>query len=138
KDGQLLERFVTSGGDAAELAFAALIERHGPMVLRICSRLLVDPHDAQDAFQATFLVLLRRADSIRKRDSVASWLYGVARRTASCARSDAARRARHEREAATRAATPFSRAGEGDEIEAVLHEELGRLSEHDRSPIVLC
>ena len=62
-DGQLLERFRTRDGEVAELAFAALLERHGPMVLRVCRRVLNDPHDAQDAFQATFLVLVRRADS---------------------------------------------------------------------------
>jgi hypothetical protein len=77
-DGQLLERFATRDGEAAELAFAALVERHGPMVLRVCRRVLADPHDAHDAFQATFLVLVRRSDSIRSRDSVASWLHGVA------------------------------------------------------------
>ncbi|MEJ7637766.1 MAG: sigma factor [Singulisphaera sp.] len=66
-DGDLLERFTTRGSEAAELAFAALVERHGPMVLRVCRRILSDPDDAQDAFQATFLVLVRRARSIRKR-----------------------------------------------------------------------
>ena len=81
-DGQLLERFATRDGAAAELAFAALVERHGPMVLRVCRRVLADPHDAQDAFQATFLVLVRRAGAVRNRESVASWLYGVAARVA--------------------------------------------------------
>jgi hypothetical protein len=85
-DGQLLERFATRDGEAAEMAFAALVERHGPMVLRVCRRILADTHDAHDAFQATFLVLVRRAGSIRSRDSMASWLHGVAYRTASCVR----------------------------------------------------
>jgi hypothetical protein len=63
-DGQLLERFTTCTGEAAELAFAALVERHGPMVLRVCQSVLPEPHDAQDAFQATFLILVRKAGSI--------------------------------------------------------------------------
>jgi DNA-directed RNA polymerase specialized sigma24 family protein len=96
-DEQLLERFVTSHGEAAELAFEALVERHGPMVLRICREILRDQHDAEDAFQATFLVLARQAASIRSRASVASWLHGVARRVASSARSAASRRKTHER-----------------------------------------
>ena len=81
-DGQLLERFTTGHREAAELAFDALVERHGPMVLRVCRRLLDDPNDADDAFQATFLVLLRRARSIRERGSLAAWLHGVALRVA--------------------------------------------------------
>ena len=93
-DGQLLDLFVTRRDEAA---FTALIERHGPMVQRVCHEVLGDHHDAQDAFQATFLVLARRAGSIRRRDSLASWLYGVALRVGSCARSDSARRRRHER-----------------------------------------
>ena len=69
-DGQLLERFTARGGEAAELAFAALVERHGPMVLRTCRAILRDTHDAHDAFQATFLVLVRRAGSLWVRDSL--------------------------------------------------------------------
>ena len=76
-DGQLLARF-TTGHDADESAFGALVERHGPMVLRVCRRLLDDPNDAEDAFQATFLVLLRQARSIRHSGSLAAWLHGVA------------------------------------------------------------
>src|SRR5690242_783962 len=86
-DGQLLARFATRGGDAAELAFSALVERHGPMVLRVCRAILRDEHDAQDAFQATFLVLARKAGSLWASDSLGPWLYRVAFRTASCARS---------------------------------------------------
>ena len=93
-DGQLLDRFVTGRDEAA---FTALIERHGPMVQRVCGEVLGDYHDAQDAFQATFLVLARRAASIRRRDSLASWLYGVALRVSACARSASARRRIHER-----------------------------------------
>ena len=96
-DGQLLERFVAGRDESAEAGFAALVERHGPMVLRVCRQILGDAHDAEDAFQATFLVLARRAGSVRKRESVASWLYGIARRVARRSRADAARRREHER-----------------------------------------
>src|SRR4051794_27362138 len=82
--GQLLERFRARDGEAAERAFAALVERHGPMVLRVCRRSLCDEHDAQDAFQATFLVLVRKSGSLalRAQDSLAPWLHAVACRVA--------------------------------------------------------
>jgi hypothetical protein len=81
-DGQLLERFLQRRDDTAEAAFAALVDRHGTMVLRVCRQVVGDEHDAEDAAQATFLVLARRAGSISRRESVASWLYGVALRVA--------------------------------------------------------
>src|SRR5689334_12431253 len=77
-DGQLLEWYTSRGGEAAELAFSALVERHGPMVLRVCQSLIRDKHEAQDAFQATFLVLVRRAGSLWVRDSLGPWLHEVA------------------------------------------------------------
>src|SRR5262245_54612396 len=77
-DGQLLERFATERGEAAELAFAALVERHGPMVLRVCRGVLGDTNDAQDAFQATFLVLVKRARRLWVRESLGPWLHQVA------------------------------------------------------------
>ena len=86
-DGQLLERFTTRGGETAELAFTALVERHGPMVLRVCRSLLREPDDAHDAFQATFLVLVQQARSLWVRDSLGPWLHQVAYRVASCSRS---------------------------------------------------
>src|SRR5262249_4692380 len=124
-DGQLLERFATERGEAAELAFAVLVERHGPMVLRVCRGVLTDPHEAQDAFQATFLVLVRKARALWVRDSLGPWLHQVAYRTGSCARSTAARRRRHERRAAM--SKPEGRAEVGDELERALHEEIDRL-----------
>src|SRR5579883_2092198 len=92
-DGQLLEAFI-SGRD--ETAFEELLKRHGPMVLGVCRRILRDPNDADDAFQATFLVLLRKAESIDKKESVASWLYGVAYRLAVRAKAKAHQRQAHE------------------------------------------
>jgi len=74
-DAQLLERFTSQRGETAELAFRILVERHGPMVLRVCRTVLRDAHDAHDAFQATFLVLLRRAGSLWVRDSLGPWLH---------------------------------------------------------------
>ena len=87
-DGQLLERFTAQGREAPELAFATLVERHGPMVFRVCRSVLRDPDEAHDAFQATFLVLVRRASSLWVRDSLGPWLHQVAYRVASCARCE--------------------------------------------------
>ncbi len=89
-DRQLLEQYL--GGEAAEASFEALVERHGPMVRAVCRSMIGHRDEADDAFQATFLVLARRAGSIRRRDAVGSWLYGVACRVAARARADAARR----------------------------------------------
>jgi RNA polymerase sigma factor (sigma-70 family) len=137
-DGQLLERFATSGGEAAERAFAALVERHGPMVLRICRHHLRDANDVEDAFQATFLVLVQRARSLWVEDSLAPWVHRVARRIAVRARANAARRRDHERRAAE--ARPKAVASiEGDDgLAALLHEEIDRLPERCRVPVVLC
>jgi RND family efflux transporter MFP subunit len=135
-DGQLLERFATERGEAAELAFAALVERHGPMVLRVCRGVLGDADAAQDAFQATFLVLVRRARRLWVRESLGPWLHQVAYRTASCARATAARHRRLERRAAlTGQQSPPER---DFELERLLHEEIERLPERYRAPVVLC
>ena len=96
-DAELLERFLARGEGDAEDAFATLVARHGPMVLGVCRRMLPASHDAEDAFQATFLVLARRAASIVRRERLASWLYGVAVRTANVARRRAARQRAAER-----------------------------------------
>ena len=101
-DGQLLERFATDPDEAAELAFSALVERHGPMVWRVCLAILRDQHHAEDAFQATFLVLVRKAGSLWVRDSLGPWLHQVACRTASCLRASLARRRKLDRGCASR------------------------------------
>ena len=135
-DGHLLERFVTQRDDDA---FSALIERHGPMVHRVCRQVLGNPHDAQDASQAVFLVLAKRARSIRSRRSLASWLHGVSLRTAAKARTAAARRREHERKAGEmKARDPVDRTTCGDPSWPELHEELSRLPRKFREPIVLC
>jgi len=111
-DGQLLERFATQDGEAAELAFAALVERHGPMVLRVCRNTLRDPNDVQDAFQATVLALVQKARSLWVRDSLGPWLHRVAHRVATRARSSAARRRELERRAAATRPTLVSERGD--------------------------
>jgi RNA polymerase sigma factor (sigma-70 family) len=136
-DAQLLDRFASRRDEAAEAAFEELVARHGPMVLRVCRGVLHDAHDAEDAFQAVFLVLASRAGSIRRSGSVASWLFGVAQRVASRARRGAARRRRLDRVVAER--TPEG--GLPDEADldpALLHEEIDDLPERLRAPIVLC
>ena len=136
--GQVTERSAQDEG--AELAFAALVDRHAPMVLRVCRSILRDDHDALDAFQATFLVLVRRADAVRRRESAASWLHGVALRVAAHARAGMARRRRHERRAGELALTVNRSGANGvsPELTAILHEELSRLPERYRAPLVLC
>ncbi len=95
-DGQLLEWFLARNDPAAsEAAFSVLVERHGAMVLGVCQKMLGDPHDAHDAFQATFLVLVSKARSIRRREAVGGWLFGIARRVAARAQVEASRRRRH-------------------------------------------
>jgi RNA polymerase sigma factor (sigma-70 family) len=137
-DGQLLERFATQDGEAAELAFAALVERHGPMVLRVCRKALRDSNDVQDAFQATFLILVQKARSLWVRDSLGPWLHRVAHRVATRARSSAAGRREYERRAAAARPTLVSERGDREDLEALLHEEIDRLPERYRVPVVLC
>jgi len=142
-DRQLLERFVARDADGdkadAEAAFEVLVERHGPMVRRFCRLLMNDRHDADDAFQATFLVLARRAGSIRDREAVASWLYGVASRVVARARAEASRRLLLERVVAEQVRREDIQRPKGPpEPMPELHEEVARLPEHYRAPIVLC
>jgi RNA polymerase sigma factor (sigma-70 family) len=105
-DVQLLERFLAHGEQAA---FEAIVRRHGPMVLGVCRRILHHAHDAEDAFQATFLVLMRKAGSILHREVLGAWLYGVAYRIAVRARTMSARRRARERMAGERS-EPTARA----------------------------
>jgi RNA polymerase sigma factor (sigma-70 family) len=136
-DGQLLERFMSCRGESAESAFAALVERHGPMVMGICRRVLSDPHDAEDAFQATFLVLVRRADSVRIDDSLGRWLHGVGYRVAIRSRALAARRRRRQGVPATEPAAPPTRDVERLDLRAEIDAAIDRLPEKYRAPVVL-
>jgi RNA polymerase sigma factor (sigma-70 family) len=102
-DAQLLEPFTSCRNGSAELAFEALVHRHGPMVFRVWRTILRDSHDAGDAFQATFLVLIKKARSLWLRESLGPWLHQVAHRTATRSRSAVARQRRHERLAASSA-----------------------------------
>jgi HlyD family secretion protein len=135
-DGQLLERFATDPSEVAELAFAVLVERHGPMVFRVCRSLLPDVNDAHDAFQATFLVLVQKARLLWVQDSIGPWLHQVAYRTAWCARVAAARRHKHEHQAAVLRSQAIAQ--RNDEPALALHEEIARLPEYFRVPVVLC
>jgi RNA polymerase sigma factor (sigma-70 family) len=134
-DGQLLECFLATKEQAA---FTALVRRHGPMVLGVCRRVLGDRQDAEDAFQATFLVLARKAAAIVRRDLLGSWLYGVAYRTALKARAAAGRRRAVERQV-EHMPEPQERAEAcGLDLRPVLDAELDRLPEMYRVPVVLC
>lgn len=136
-DPELIERFLSGRGEAAEAAFAALVGRHGPMVLGVCRRALGDLHDAEDAFQATFLVLVRRAAAIGRRELLGPWLHGVAVRTASEARTRAARRRAKERHVNNAHRAERTDLG-SNELRSVLDEELNRLPETYRRPLILC
>jgi HlyD family secretion protein len=138
-DRQLLERFIHHRDPSA---FEVLVLRHGPMVLRVCRNLLHDPNDAQDAFQATFLILVRRSGSIRRLDSVGSWLYGVACRAAARLRVGSARRRTVEQRAASRVleavVPPEEGEPEREELGPIVQEEVRRLPEKYRAAVVLC
>jgi RNA polymerase sigma factor (sigma-70 family) len=134
-DARLLESFLTGRDEAA---FTALVWRHGPMVLGVCRRVLRNAHDAEDAFQATFLVLARKAGSIRARELLAPWLYGVAYRTAMKARAMNARRRLKERAAGATPRPPAVADDTWDELLERLDGELSRLPEKYRVPVVLC
>jgi RNA polymerase sigma factor (sigma-70 family) len=136
-DKQLLDRFMTEAGEGRELAFASLLERHGPMVVRVCRRVLGDPHEAEDAFQATFLILALRSRSIRGSDCLASWLYRVASNVSATARGAAARRRAHELKAAETKPL-FAPVEAAVDLGPVIHEELDRIPERYRTVLLLC
>jgi RNA polymerase sigma factor (sigma-70 family) len=154
-DRQLLEGYTAGGRDpVGEAAFAALVVRHGPMVLGVCRQLLGDAHHAEDAFQAVFLILARKARSIRDPDLLGNWLYGVANRTARCARRQFTRRRRREERVAMKGRSAGSGAGSCAPVEPTvppadrpvidleqaeaIHDEVNRLPRAFRLPVVLC
>jgi RNA polymerase sigma factor (sigma-70 family) len=139
-DEHLLDLFLSGDGGEAEAAFQALVRRHGPMVLGVCRHILDQVADAEDAFQATFLVLARKAGSIRDRRVLGRWLYEVAYRIAVRAKTNTVRRRIHERQGAEMSAVaPGPRADHAwCELRPVLHEEVNRLPEKYRTAVVLC
>jgi RNA polymerase sigma factor (sigma-70 family) len=143
-DTQLLERFTRRRDDDAEAAFAALVARHGPMVHRVCRLLVADRHDAEDVFQATFLVLARKAATIRRPELLGNWLYGTAHRTAQKLRVRSARRLKHEAREAAMAGAQVSTDADALERQAVHreeaqieYEEIARLPDAYRVAVVL-
>jgi RNA polymerase sigma factor (sigma-70 family) len=134
-DGQLLSRFIDARD---EMAFESLVRRHGPMVLGVCRRLLGHAHDAEDAFQATFLVLARKAASVMPREAVGNWLYGVAYHTALKAQAAAARRRAKERQVNVMPEPQVAQKDLWEELLPLLDRELSRLPDKYRLPAVLC
>jgi RNA polymerase sigma factor (sigma-70 family) len=138
-DAELLTRFAR---DADRAAFELLLWRHGPMVLRTCQAVLPDAHDAEDAFQATFLVLARKAGSIGRREAMGAWLYRVAHRIAVKLHRQARRRGGHERQGLDLDALPGQAArpdtAAAGEVRRLLHAEVERLPDKYRAPVVLC
>ena len=135
-DADLLERFRTQREEAA---FTLLVQRHGPMVLTLCRRILGNGHEAEDVFQAAFLVLVRKAATIRQDESLAGWLHRVASRLALKTRAQAARRHKSERDGASKILSEECRETLiAEELRAALDEEIERLPEKYRMPVVLC
>jgi RNA polymerase sigma factor (sigma-70 family) len=138
-DGQLLERFAARNGESSDLAFAALVDRHGAMVFRVCQAILRDEHEAMDTFQATFLLLAQKGRSLWVRDSLGPWLHRVACRVAARAKALARRRQRLAERAAKLAA---SRSPSGDqdayELASELHDVIDSLPDHYRVAVILC
>jgi RNA polymerase sigma factor (sigma-70 family) len=134
-DRELVDRLRSDQDDGA---FRAILERHGPMVYQVCRRVLSSQADVEDAFQATFLVLVRRGHTIRRRASLASWLHGVAHRTAIKLRTQAGRRRRREEKVARGDAAVLRDDTTWGELRAILDEELGALPDACRAPLVLC
>ena len=137
-DKELLERFATSRDSAGELAFATLVARHGPMVLSVCRRLLRDPHETEDAFQATFLVLVRKRSGIRIDESLGPWLYGVSVRVARRARTLASRRRWTPLDEAIAGPALERRSPSDAELRFTIDDLLTKLPPNYRAAIVLC
>ena len=134
-DTQLLGLFIEQRDDAA---FAGLVNRHGPLVWGVCRRILAIHQDAEDAFQATFLVLARKAVSIKPRAMVANWLHGVACRTALKVRTVAGKRCRRERQVTMMPEPPCHSQDSWSELEPIIDQELARLPDKCRIAILLC
>jgi RNA polymerase sigma factor (sigma-70 family) len=134
-DGELLTRYRTMRDQDA---FGSLVRRHGPMVLGVCRRVLRDHHAADDAFQATFLVLAKKADAVRPPDRLAPWLYGVAYRTALKARGRAFRRRQVEQAYAAQTSQATHSTSDDTDLRPVIDEQLNALPEKYRTPLVLC
>ena len=137
-DRELLARFVSQEAEPGEMAFAAIVERHARAVMRICRATAGNEHDAEDAFQATFLVLATKAGGLRVSESLGPWLSAVAHRVSKGARAVALARIARELRAATLAAGRQSESARRAEISAILREEIDRLPERYRLPLVLC
>src|SRR5207247_2206977 len=137
-DAELLRHVLAGPNAAAEAAFTVLLHRHGLLVYRTCRATLRDTHDAEDAFQATFLVLARKARSLRVRGDLGPWLYEVARRVSAHARAAAARRRKHEQQAAVRAGSVSDGKNVEPDVTALVHDAVGKLPERFRAAVVLC
>jgi RNA polymerase sigma factor (sigma-70 family) len=134
-DEELLRRFVFEHDEAA---FTAVVEKHGPMVFGVCRRVLRNRQDAEDAFQATFLVLARKAGSLARPGLLAAWLYGVAYRTALRARATAVQRQLHEKQVMAIQASKSIQASGTEDLKEIVDEEVNRLPAKYRSPVILC
>ena len=134
-DGQLLDHFIEQRDEAA---FAALVRRHGPVVWGVCHRVLGHHHDAEDAFQATFLVLAHKAASVRPREMVANWLYGVAHRTALNAKATAGKRRAREKQVMTMPESESAPQDPWTNLVPLIDQELAALPDMYRVAIVLC
>jgi RNA polymerase sigma factor (sigma-70 family) len=134
-DGQLLARYAA---DRDEAAFAALVVRHGPMVLATCRAVLRHEPDVEDAFQATFLVLAKKARTVRAGEALGGWLHRVAYRASVQAGAESRRRRRREAEAAAMRTLQTTHTGPEPDVAAIVHEEVDRLPDRQRLPVVLC
>jgi RNA polymerase sigma factor (sigma-70 family) len=134
-DGQLLASFIDQKDEAA---FEALVRRHGPMVFGVCRRVIRNHHDAEDAFQATFLVLARKASSVKPRERVANWLHGVALRTAMKAKAMTAKRQGREKQVTEMPEPELTQQDQWRDLQPLLDQELNGLPENYRLPILLC